>query len=68
MVCSVGKDKVWARNWGGRLGKFFSEVCLLEQAFIKEEKTKVKDHMAAVARELGDTISVARFHRFQLGE
>ena len=52
----------------GRINKFFGEVCLLEQPFIKDDKQKVKDIVEAVEKELDDTIKVARFHRFQLGE
>ena len=52
----------------GRIGKFFEEICLLEQPFIKDDKVKVKDYLAGVAKEIGDTIIVARFHRFQFGE
>jgi elongation factor Ts len=51
----------------GRMSKFFEEICLIEQPFIKDDKLKVKDHIAAVAKELGDTVTVARFHRFQFG-
>jgi elongation factor Ts len=51
----------------GRLSKFFAEVCLLEQPFIKDEKLTVKAMLEGVAQEIGDTIHVARFHRFQLG-
>jgi elongation factor Ts len=52
----------------GRLGKFFSEVVLLEQPFIKDDKAKVSDYLKGVEKEIGDTIKVARFHRFQLGD
>ncbi len=52
----------------GRLSKYFEEVCLLEQPFVKDDKQKVKDYLAEVGKELGDEISVARFHRFQFGE
>jgi len=52
----------------GRLNKFYGEVCLLEQPFIRDDKQKVKDVIEAAAKEIGDTIKVARFHRFQLGE
>jgi len=52
----------------GRLNKFFAEVALLEQPFIKDDKITVADHIKNVEKELGDTVSVARFHRFQLGE
>jgi elongation factor Ts len=53
----------------GRMGKlFFGEVCLIEQPFIKDDKLTVKEVIAAAEKELGDTIKVVRFHRFQLGE
>ncbi|MCB1187146.1 translation elongation factor Ts [bacterium] len=52
----------------GRIQKFYGEVCLLEQPFIKDDKQRVKDIVEAVAKELGDTISVARFHRVQMGD
>ena len=52
----------------GRIQKFYGEVCLLEQPFIKDDKQRVKDIVEAVAKELGDSISVARFHRVQMGE
>jgi len=52
----------------GRINKFFGEVCLLEQPFIKDDKQKVGEIVKAVAGEIGDTVSVARFHRFQLGD
>lgn len=51
----------------GRINKFYGEICLLEQPFIKDDKKKVEDIIKAVEAELGDTITVARFHRFQLG-
>lgn len=52
----------------GRLNKFFAEVALLEQPFIKDDKTSVGDQIKSVEKELGDTVAVARFHRFQLGD
>ncbi|MCB1217337.1 translation elongation factor Ts [bacterium] len=52
----------------GRIQKFYGEVCLLEQPFIKDDKKKVSEIIDAVAKELGDTITVARFHRVQMGE
>jgi elongation factor Ts len=51
----------------GRLSKFFAEVCLLEQPYIRDEKLTVKAMLEEVSKELGDTVHVARFHRFQLG-
>jgi elongation factor Ts len=53
----------------GKMGKFYSEVCLLEQEFVKAADTKViiKDLVAKVAKDCGDTITVKRFVRYQLG-
>ncbi len=52
----------------GKMQKFYSQVCLIEQEFVKEQKTSVKALLAAKAKELSDTISVRRFARYQLGE
>lgn len=54
----------------GKLEKFFSESCLLEQAFIKdpEQKLKIKDLVTEKIAKLGENIVVKRFVRFQLGE
>jgi elongation factor Ts len=54
----------------GKLEKFFSEHCLLEQPFIKDPtgKTRVRDLVAGVAARTGERIVVRRFARFQVGE
>jgi elongation factor Ts len=54
----------------GKLEKFYSDMCLLEQVFIKdpEGKKKVKDLIAEKIAKLGENIVVRRFARFQLGE
>ncbi|MCX8006735.1 MAG: translation elongation factor Ts [Coriobacteriia bacterium] len=52
----------------GRLQKFYKEVCLLEQAFVKDPDISVQDLVARVSKELGDTVSIVAFDRFQLGE
>jgi elongation factor Ts len=54
----------------GKLDKFFSDMCLLEQVFIKdpEGKKKVKDLITEKIAKLGENIVVRRFARFQLGE
>jgi len=51
----------------GRLNKFFEEVALLDQPYIRDDKSKLSDFIAAAEKELGDTIKVVRFHRFELG-
>ncbi|MDX2227558.1 MAG: translation elongation factor Ts [Verrucomicrobiae bacterium] len=52
----------------GKLNKFLSGVALLEQAFVKNPDTTIKDHMAATGKTLGEEISIRRFARFQVGE
>jgi elongation factor Ts len=51
----------------GKLEKFFQNYCLIDQVFVKAE-TSVKDHIASVATQLGDDVTVRRFVRFQVGE
>ena len=52
----------------GRIGKYYEENCLLQQAFVKENKVSVEKHVAAVAKELGGQITVKAFTRFATGE
>lgn len=54
----------------GKLQAFYSDVCLLEQAWIRDEKhrKKVSELVAEAVAKLGENISVARFVRFQVGE
>jgi elongation factor Ts len=51
----------------GRLNKFFEEVSLLDQPDIRDEKSKLGDVLKKAEQEVGDTITIARFHRFELG-
>jgi elongation factor Ts len=53
----------------GKLDKFFKENCLLQQVFVKDNKTPVEKLLAATAQSLGvGGIRVAAFHRLQLGQ
>ena len=52
----------------GRIGKYYEENCLLQQAFVKENKVSVEKHIAEVAKQLGGKITVKAFTRFQTGE
>ena len=54
----------------GKLGKFFEEVCLVEQAYIRDPsgKTRVRDVVAEVSAQTGEKIAIRRFARFQIGE
>ena len=54
----------------GKLGKFYEESCLLDQAYIRDPsgKMRVKDLVAEVSAKTGEKIAVRRFARFQVGE
>ena len=52
----------------GRLEKYFQEVCLLEQPFVKDPSMTVQDLIKAKIAKTGENIIVRRFVRFQLGE
>ncbi len=52
----------------GRLKKFFSEVCLLNQPYIRDDKKTVKDIITETIAKLGENIQVRRFVRYELGE
>jgi len=52
----------------GKLDKFYSTVCLIEQPFIKNPELIVKDHLTQKIAQLGENIVIRRFVRWQLGE
>jgi elongation factor Ts len=52
----------------GRMSKFYTETCLLEQPFVKEPTLSVRDHIAAHIQKIGENIQVRRFVRYRLGE
>lgn len=52
----------------GRMNKFFEEICLLNQPYVKENKITVEQHVANVAKELGGEVKLTGFVRFEKGE
>jgi len=52
----------------GKLEKFYSTVCLLEQPFVKNPEIAIKDHVTAKVAQLGENIVIRRFIRWQVGE
>ncbi len=61
-------EKVIEKIVEGKLEKFYSEVCLLEQTYIRDGDVTVKEVMDALIGKIGENIQVRRFARFQLGE
>ena len=52
----------------GKINKFYEEMCLLAQAYIREPKTKIADLIQNAIAKIGENIVIRRFERFQLGE
>jgi elongation factor Ts len=52
----------------GRMSKFYEEVCLMEQPFIRENTVSIAELIKTVGTKIGDAISVNRFERFKVGD
>ena len=52
----------------GKLEKFYKEVCLVDQVFVKDDKKTIKELLQALIAKLGENIIIRRFVRFQVGE
>lgn len=61
-------EKIIEKIVQGRISKFYEEVCLLEQSFVKDEKKKIKDLITETISSTGENIMVRRFARYELGE
>ena len=61
-------EQVLAKIVEGRIGKFYENNCLLEQAYVKDDSLTVSKYVASVAKELGGNIQVTGFVRFDKGE
>lgn len=60
-------DNVIEKIIEGKLNKFYSEACLLEQAYIKDDKVVIKDLIKEKIATYGENIEVSRFTRYQIG-
>lgn len=61
-------ENVWDKIVTGRMEKFFADVCLMEQTYIKDDKLTITDVINELIATLGENISIRRFIRYQLGE
>ena len=52
----------------GKIEKYYQEVCLLEQAFVKDQDRTVQERINEALAKLGENIVVKRFVRYRLGE
>lgn len=61
-------EKIVDKIVDGKLEKYYSEVCLLEQPFVKDSDKTIQDLINEAIAKLGENIGIKRFIRFQLGE
>ncbi|MEA3398010.1 MAG: translation elongation factor Ts [Chloroflexota bacterium] len=61
-------ERIIERIVEGRLKKFYTEACLLEQAFIRDDEYTIDDILKSAIAKMGENIVVRRFARFALGE
>lgn len=61
-------DNIIEKMIMGRIGKFYEENCLLQQAFVKGDKISVEQHISEVAKAVGGKIAINGFTRFEKGE
>lgn len=61
-------EQIAERIAQGKLEKFYQEVCLLDQTFIKDSGKTIKDLILELTAKTGEKISVRRFQRFHVGE
>ena len=61
-------EQVRAKIVEGKVGKYYSENCLLEQPFVKDDSVSVGKYVENIAKELGGSIKVVEFVRFEKGE
>jgi elongation factor Ts len=52
----------------GKMSKFYSEICLLEQSFIKDEDMTIEQMLTQASGEIGEKLTIRRFARYELGE
>ncbi|HAZ10182.1 MAG TPA: elongation factor Ts, partial [Candidatus Omnitrophica bacterium] len=52
----------------GKLEKFYSEVCLLDQPFVKDDKITIKEYLNELIGKIRENILIRRFVRLQVGE
>jgi elongation factor Ts len=61
-------EKVWDRIISGMLDKYYQDICLLEQPFVKDPSVSVAEALAQVAAKMGEKLEISRFTRYQVGE
>lgn len=61
-------EKIWEKMVEGRLEKYYKEICLLEQPYIKDPNISVSDYLAQMVAKVRENITIRRFIRYVVGE
>jgi len=61
-------EKIVDKMVEGRIEKYYKEICLIEQPFIKDTDKTVQDVLSALIAKIGENLSIRRFVRFEKGE
>jgi elongation factor Ts len=66
---AAGKpDNIAEKIVDGKMDKYYSETCLLEQSYVKDPDITIKDYVTNVIAKVGENITINRFSRFRIGE
>jgi elongation factor Ts len=66
---AAGKpDNIAEKIVDGKMEKYYSETCLLEQSYVKEPDITIKDYITNIIAKVGENITINRFSRFRIGE
>lgn len=52
---------------GGKVDKYYGEICLMEQKYVKDPDMTIEDYLKSIIGELGENMQIKRFTRFQIG-
>ncbi len=61
-------DNILEKIIEGRMGKFYEEICLMEQSFFKDDNKSIQQLLTETVAEIGESVQISRFSRFVLGE
>jgi elongation factor Ts len=61
-------EKVWDKILEGKIEKFYKDVCLVDQAFVKDPDKSIQQLTTDMVAKIGENIQIRRYARFQLGE
>lgn len=61
-------EKIVEKMVEGRIAKYYKEICLLEQAFVKDADVTIQELLNSKIAKIGENLSIRRFSRFEVGE